>query len=123
METDITEMPDPLFLQNEKGMISLYLPAFVGEPDETALLRFVADDRLEFVRSKTANVFLTDIPQETMQELAKVKKILLVEVDADKSLQQIENALEAVSKGDDLNLTEEEEMALFRRIYEIPVIF
>lgn len=36
---DINELPSPQFVKNEAGMISVFLPAFEGEPEQPVLTK------------------------------------------------------------------------------------
>ena len=73
---DINELPSPQFLINEAGMISVFLPAFAGEP-ENPILSKKDDKTLHFQRSADGDVLLTEIDDKTMQALSGVKKILV----------------------------------------------
>lgn len=119
METD--RIPCPLFLINDEGRIVLYLPAFEGLPGK-AVLKFHDKETLQFVRSETSDVLLTDVDPDIMIALSKVSRVLVLELDADKCIDLTEAYLEAEAAGREFTNDGEEE-DLYRYVYEAAVCF
>ncbi len=119
---DINELPSPQFLINEAGMISVFLPAFAGEP-ENPILSKKDDKTLHFQRSADGDVLLTEIDDKTMQALSGVKKILVIETNVLKSIDILDKALSAYIKSEEPNQeeTHNELMDTIERVYEITV--
>ena len=59
---DINELPSPQCVINEAGMISVFLPAFEGEPSAPVLSK-KDDTTLHFQRSADGDLLLTDIDE------------------------------------------------------------
>lgn len=121
VETDF--IPSPLFFKNDDGRIVLYLPAFEGEPGK-AVVRYHDEETLDFIRSETQSVKLTDIDPDIIIELSKVSRILVLELDADKCIALTEGWLEATAQekeyDGDIDIEEED---LYRYVYEASVSF
>lgn len=121
VETDV--LPMSLFFKNEDGRILLYLPAMEGEPLKP-VLRYHDTETLKFIRSPTDDVLLTDIDPEIIIELSKVSKILVLECDVDKCIDQTEDWLEALSAGKEYEGDEDfDENDLYRHVYEASISF
>lgn len=121
---DINELPSPQFIINEAGMISVFLPAFQGEPDAPVLSK--KDDKtLHFQRSADGDVLLTDIEEAVMQALAGVQKILVIETNVLKSIDILDKALSSYIKSEepDSDKAQEEIMDAIERAYEVSVKF
>lgn len=121
---DINELSSPRFVINEAGMISVFLPAFQGEPSNPVLLN--KDDKtLCFRRSADGEILLTDIDEVTMQALKKVKKILVVETNVLKSIDILDKALSSYIKSEepDYETTQQNIMDTIERAYETNVLF
>ncbi|MBO4519851.1 MAG: hypothetical protein J5787_01450 [Alphaproteobacteria bacterium] len=119
---DINELPSPQFLINEAGMISVFLPAFEGEPDNPVLTK--KDEKtLHFQRSANGDILLTEIDEAVMQALAETKKILVIETNVLKSIDVLDKALSAYIKSEQPNPdeTQDEIMDTIERAYEIEV--
>ena len=119
---DINELPSPQFVINEAGMISVFLPAFEGEP-ATPVLSKKDEKTLHFQRSAEGDILLTDIDEETMAALASVKKILVIETNVLKSIDVLDKALSAYIKSEEPNSEEaqDEIMDAIERAYEVTV--
>ena len=119
---DINELPSPQFLINDAGMISVFLPAFEGEPDKPVLTK--KDDKtLHFQRSANGDLLLTEIDEEIMKALAETKKILVIETNVLKSIDVLDKALSAYIKSEqpDPDKAQDEIMDTIERAYEIEV--
>ena len=119
---DINELPSPQFVINEAGMISVFLPAFEGEPEKPVLSK--KDDKtLHFQRSANGDILLTNIDEAVMQALAEVKKILVIETNVLKSIDVLDKALSAYIKSEEPNPDEAEKeiMDAIERAYEVAV--
>ncbi len=121
---ELTELPSPQFVQNDAGMISVFLPAFEGEPDG-AFFEKKDETTLHFVRAKGADILLTDIEPEVMDALKSAEKILVVETNVLKSIDLLEKALDAFAKKKDVDPEENEKkvMDAVERAYEAAVKF
>ena len=119
---DINELPSPQFVINEAGMISVFLPAFEGEPDKPVLTK-KDDDTLNFQRSADGSLLLTKIDKAVMSSLKKAKKILVVETNVLKSIDILDKALSAYIKSEtaDPEKTQKEIMDSVERAYEVAV--
>ena len=119
---DINELPSPQFIINEAGMISVFLPAFQGEP-EAPVLSKKDDKTLHFQRSANGDVLLTDIDEAVMQALAGVQKILVIETNVLKSIDVLDKALSSYIKSEepDAEKTQDEIMDTIERAYEVSV--
>lgn len=121
VETDV--LPLSLFVKGEEGRIILYLPAMEGEP-LNPVLRYHDTTSVNFIRSETDDVLLTDIDPEIIIELSKVTKVLVLECDADKCIEQTEEWLEALAAGKEYDGDENfDEEDLYRNVYEARVYF
>ncbi|MBR1944822.1 MAG: hypothetical protein IJ846_00820 [Alphaproteobacteria bacterium] len=119
---DINELPSPQFVINEAGMISVFLPAFEGEPKAPVLSK--KDDKtLHFQRSAEGDILLTNIDEAVMQALAEVKKILVIETNVLRSIDVLDKALSAYIKSEEPNPDEaqKEIMDTIERAYEVAV--
>jgi len=119
---DINELPSPQFLINEAGMISVFLPAFEGEPDRPKLSK--KDEKtLHFQRSADGDLLLTNIEEDVMQALAGTKKILVIETNVLRSIDVLDKALSAYIKSEEPNPDEaqKEIMDTIERAYEVEV--
>ena len=119
---DINELPSPQFLINEAGMISVFLPAFEGEPEKPVLSK--KDDKtLHFQRSANGDILLTDIDEAVMEALAETKKILVIETNVLKSIDVLDKALSSYIKSENPNPEEaqQEIMDTIERAYEVEV--
>lgn len=94
---EINEIPSPAFVKNDKGMITVFLPAFEGNP-ENPTLTSLNENTLHFQRSQTGDINLTNIDPEIINELKNVSKILVVETNILKSIDLLEKALDNLSK-------------------------
>lgn len=94
---EINEIPAPAFVKNDKGMITVFLPAFEGNP-ENPTIKAINENTLHFQRSKTGDINLTNIDAEIMNELKNVSKILVVETNVLKSIELLEKALDNLAK-------------------------
>lgn len=121
---ELNELPSPQFMINDSGMISVFLPAFEGEP-EGAYLEKAGDATLRFVRAENADILLTNIEPAVMEALAGVEKILVVEANLIKSIDFLEKALDmyAKNKPTDPEAAENEIMDAVERAYEVAVKF
>ena len=121
---EINELPSPQFIVNEAGMISVFLPAFTGEPKNPVLSK-KDDETLHFQRSANGDVLLTGIDEEIMAALAQVKKILIIETNVMKSIDVLDKSLTAYLKQDAGKSDAEEQdiMDLVERAYEAEVRF
>ena len=119
---DINELPSPQFVINEAGMISVFLPAFEGEPESPVLTK-KDDDTLIFQRSADGSLLLTKIDKTVMNTLKKKKKILIVETNVLKSIDVLDKALSAYIKSEtpDPEATQKEIMDTVERAYEAAV--
>ncbi len=119
---DINELPSPQFVINETGMISVFLPAFEGEPS-TPTISKKDQTTLHFQRSPQGDVLLTNINEETMLALADVKKILVIETNVLKGIDLLDKALSAYVKSEETNQKEvhDEIMDTIERAYEVTV--
>ncbi len=119
---DINELPSPQFVINEAGMISVFLPAFEGEPSAPVLSK-KDDTTLHFQRSADGDLLLTDIDEATMQALAGVKKLLVIETNVLKSIDVLDKALSSYIKSEEPNQEEaqNEIMDTIERAYEVTV--
>ena len=119
---DINELPSPQFVINEAGMISVFLPAFEGEPQSPVLSK-KDDATLHFQRSADGDVLLTKIDENVMQALAEVQKILVVETNVLKSIDVLDKALSSYLKSEEQNPEEaqKEIMDTVERAYEVTV--
>ena len=119
---DINELPSPQFVINEAGMISVFLPAFEGEPDKPVLTK-KDDDTLNFQRSADGSLLLTKIDKAVMSSLKKAKKILVVETNVLKSIDILDKALSAYIKSETAapEKTQKEIMDSVERAYEVAV--
>ena len=121
---EINELPSPQFIVNEAGMISVFLPAFTGEPKNPVLSK--KDDKtLHFQRSADGDLLLTGIDEEIMAALAQVKKILIIETNVMKSIDMIDKSLTSYLKqgGDKPEEGDQDIMDLVERAYEAEVRF
>ena len=121
---EINELPSPQFIVNEAGMISVFLPAFTGEPKKPVLSK--RDDKtLHFQRSADGDVLLTGIDGEIMTALAGVKKILIIETNVMKSIDMIDKSLTSYLKqgADKPEEGDQDIMDLVERAYEAEVRF
>lgn len=121
---EINELPSPHFIVNEAGMISVFLPAFTGEPKNPVLSK--KDDKtLHFQRSADGDLLLTGIDEEIMAALAQVKKILIIETNVMKSIDMIDKSLTSYLKqgGDKPEEGDQDIMDLVERAYEAEVRF
>ncbi len=121
---EINELPSPQFIVNEAGMISVFLPAFTGEPKKPVLSK--KDDKtLHFQRSADGDLLLTGIDEEIMAALAQVKKILIIETNVMKSIDMIDKSLTSYLKqgGDKPEEGDQDIMDLVERAYEAEVRF
>ena len=118
----INELPSPEFLINDAGMISVFLPAFEGEPENPVLSR-ENDTTLYFQRSSEGGILLTEIDEEVMDALAGTKKILVIETNVLKSIDVLEDALSSYIKSEETNPDEaqDEIMDTIERAYEVEV--
>lgn len=119
---DINELPSPQFVMNEAGMISVFLPAFEGEPSKPVLSK--KDEKtLHFQRSAGGDILLTEIDEEIMQALAQVSKLLVVETNVLKSIDVLDKALTSYLKSEEPNPEEaqQEMMDTIERAYEAEV--
>lgn len=121
---ELNELPSPRFTVNEAGMVSVFLPAFEGEP-EGAFLEKKDGATLRFVRAENADVLLTDIGPEVMEALGSAEKILIIETNVMKSIDLLEKALDAYAKNKpaDSAAVEKEMKDAIERAYEVPVRF
>ena len=119
---DINELPSPQFVINEAGMISVFLPAFEGEPDKPVLTK-KDDDTLNFQRSADGSLLLTKIDKAVMSSLKKAKKILVVETNVLKSIDVLDRALSSYIKSEeaDPEKAQKEIMDTVERAYEVAV--
>ncbi|MBR4126466.1 MAG: hypothetical protein IKR09_02675 [Alphaproteobacteria bacterium] len=119
---DINELPSPQFVINEAGMISVFLPAFEGEP-ENPVLTAKDESTLNFQRSPDGSLLLTKIDKAVMASLKKAKKILVVETNVLKSIDILDKALSAYIKSEtaDPEKTQKEIMDSVERAYEVAV--
>lgn len=119
---DINELPSPQFVINEAGMISVFLPAFEGEPEKPVLSK-KDDATLHFQRSADGDVLLTGIDENVMQALSGVQKILVIETNVLKSIDVLDKALSAYIKSEEKNPDEaqKEIMDTIERAYEVAV--
>lgn len=121
---EINELPSPQFIVNEAGMISVFLPAFTGEPKKPVLSK--KDDKtLHFQRSADGDLLLTGIDEEIMAALAQVKKILIIETNVMKSIDMIDKSLTSYLKqgADKPEEGDQDIMDLVERAYEAEVRF
>lgn len=117
---DINELPSPQFMKNEAGMISVFLPAFEGEPEKPVLTKKDATT-LHFQRSAKGDILLTQIDEEVMNDLAKASKILVVETNVLKSIDLLDKALNAYAKSEAAETSEDDVMDMIERAYEVEV--
>ena len=119
---DINELPSPQFVINEAGMISVFLPAFEGEPEKPVLTK-KDDSTLNFQRSADGSLLLTKIDKTVMNTLKKTKKILVIETNVLKSIDILDKALSAYIKSEDADpeKTQKEIMDTVERAYEVAV--
>ncbi|MCQ2914007.1 MAG: hypothetical protein MJ247_02300 [Alphaproteobacteria bacterium] len=94
---DMNEISGPMFIKNDKGMISVFLPAFVG-PIENPVITKKNETTLHFQRSSKGDIDLTNIDPEIMKELAGVSKILVIEANVAKTLNVMDKSLEDLIK-------------------------
>ena len=121
---EINELPSPQFIVNEAGMISVFLPAFTGEPKKPVLSK--KDDKtLHFQRSADGDLLLIGIDEEIMAALAQVKKILIIETNVMKSIDMIDKSLTSYLKqgADKPEEGDQDIMDLVERAYEAEVRF
>lgn len=109
---------------NEAGLITVFLPAFEGEPKEPILSK-KGDDALHFQRSDEGDVVLTEINEEVMSALSHVQKLLVVETNVLKSIDVLEKALNSYIKSEEPNpeAAQAEIMDSIERAYEVQVRF
>ena len=119
---DIKELPSPQFVINEAGMISVFLPAFEGEP-ESAVLSKKDDNTLHFQRSANGDILLTNIDANVMQALKGVQKVLVIETNVLKSIDILDKALSSYLKSEEQDPVEaqNEIMDTVERAYEVTV--
>ena len=117
---EIKELPSPQFVINEAGMISVFLPAFEGEP-EGAVLSKKDDNTLHFQRSSDGDILLTNIDDNVMQALKGVQKVLVIETNVLKSIDILDKALSSYLKSEEQNQeeTQSEIMDTVERAYEV----
>lgn len=116
---ELNEIKNPQFVKNDKGMISVFLPAFKGEPENPVLTK-KDETTLHFQFNTKGDIDLTEIPEEVMTDLASVSKILVVEINAMKSMDILEKSIDALTKNKepsaDTNI-----MDAVQRAYEVSV--
>ena len=117
---DINELPSPQFMKNEAGMISVFLPAFEGEPEKPVLTKKDATT-LHFQRSAKGDILLTQIDEEVMNDLEKASKILVIETNVLKSIDMLDKALTAYAKSETAETSEGDVMDMIERAYEVVV--
>ena len=119
---DINELPSLQFVMNEAGMVSVFMPAFEGEPSNPVITK-KDDTTLHFQRSPDGDVLLTKIEPEVMQALAGVKKMLVIETNVLKSIDVLDKALSAYinSEEPDQEAAQSEIMDTIERAYEVAV--
>ena len=119
---DINELPSPQFTINDAGMISVFLPAFEGEPKQPVLSK-KDETTLHFQRSAEGDLLLTNIDESVMKALAKAQKILVIETNVLKSIDVLDKALSAYLKSEetDPEKTQKEIMDIVERAYEVVV--
>ena len=116
----INELPSPQFVKGEAGMISVFLPAFEGEPEKPLLTKKDAAT-LHFQRSPKGDILLTQIDEDVMKDLSGVSKILVIETNVLKSIDMLDKALTAYAKSEDAGTTEDDVMDMIERAYEVAV--
>lgn len=121
---ELNALPSPQFVMNDAGMISVFLPAFEGEPDG-AFLEKKDNKTLRFVRAENADILLTDIESEVMEALKSADKVLVVETNVMKSIDLLEKSLDAYAKNKavDSEAVEREMKDAVERAYEVSVRF
>lgn len=120
---EINELPSPQFIVNEAGMISVFLPAFTGEP-KAPFLSKKDDSTLIFQRSANGDVALTGIDGEIMTALAGVKKILVIETNIMKSIDMLDKSLNACLKPESKDAGQDQNvMDVIERAYEAEIRF
>ena len=116
---ELNEIENPQFVKNDKGMISVFLPAFKGEPENPTLTK-KDETTLHYQFNATGDIDLIKIPAEVMADLASVQKILVVEINTVKSIDVLEKSIDAFTKnkepGADANI-----MDAVQRAYEVTV--
>lgn len=119
---DINELPSLQFVMNEAGMVSVFMPAFEGEPSNPVITK-KDDTTLHFQRSPDGDVLLTKIEPEVMQALTGVKKMLVIETNVLKSIDVLDKALSAYIKSEepDQEAAQSEIMDTIERAYEVAV--
>ena len=115
---DINELPSPQFVKNEAGMISVFLPAFEGEPEKPLLTKKDAAT-LHFQRSPKGDILLTQIDEDVMKDLSGVSKILVIETNVLKSIDMLDKALTAYAKSEDAGTAGDEVMDMIERADEV----
>lgn len=120
---EVNELPSPMFVTNEEGRLTVFLPAFDGEPEKPVLTK--KDEKtLHFQRSASGDCLLTEIPEEVMEALTGVNKMLVVESNVMKSIDIAEKVLDAAAKQKESpieGMSEEEMMDIIERAYEVQV--
>lgn len=94
---DISTIPNPTFLVNENGRLSLLLPSFEGKPENPSLVED-GSRTLKFIRSPEKECLLTEVAEEAIEALKKAKKILILELNLAKSIDFMEHFLESAEK-------------------------
>ncbi len=120
---EVNELPSPMFVANEEGRLTVFLPAFDGEPEKPVLTK-KDETTLHFRRSASGDCLLTEIPEEVMEALAGVNKMLVVESNVMKSIDIAEKVLDAAAKQKESpieGMSEEEMMDIIERAYEVQV--
>lgn len=103
----INEIPSPTFAVNKQGRVSVFLPAFEGEPDNPHF-SYKTDSSILFNRTAEEACILSGLSEDVMGLLKESQKCLIIEVDLEKA---------AVSLETEKNDIEES----FHRLYEVTV--
>ena len=117
---DINELPSLQFMVNEAGMVSVFMPAFEGEPSNPVITK-KDDSTLHFQRSANGDVLLTKVEPEVMKALSGVKKMLVIEPNVLKSIDILDKALSAYIKPGEKAPADQEITDTIERAYEVAV--
>lgn len=122
---EINELPSPMFVANDDGRLTVFLPAFEGEPESPTLSK--KDEKtLYFQRSAGGDCLFTDVPEDVMTALSQVEKMLVIESNIEKSIDIAEKLVDAALKEEngekaDESLFEGDIEDIVERAYEIQV--
>lgn len=121
---ELNEIPSPGFVMNEAGLITVFLPAFTGEPSGPFLSK-KDENVLHFQRSPEGDILLTEINESVMEALSRAEKLLVVEMNMIKNIEFMEKAINSYLKSEepDTKAAQEEMKNAVERAYEARIRF